>query len=203
MENNELFQELKSDVFLRLGIKLSDQDPIFAMVLANQAVMKTFSDPIVTAVEGIPEALDGSLNIIASAVEEAEKTAITLMSETKGVMVALSKLEVEAAHNRIVDAVEQSVGTVLGRVKADVTALESKIKSLGSNFRDTKSMTVNVVLACVVGLLLLLFSAGIYVLYDVGIESRKSADFWQKEFAKQQKVINTLPPSVKKQFDAG
>jgi uncharacterized protein (DUF1501 family) len=201
MENNELFQQVKSDVFLRLGIKLSDQDPIFAMVMANQAVMKTFSDPIVTAVEGIPEALDGSLNIIASAVEEAEKTAIALMAETKGVMVALSKLEVEAAHNRIVDAVEQSVGTVLGRVKADVSALETKIKSLGSSFRDTKSMTVSIVLACVVGLLLLLFSAGTYVLYDVGIESRKTADFWQKEFAKQQKVINSLPPSVRKQFD--
>jgi uncharacterized protein (DUF1501 family) len=201
MENNELFQQVKSDVFLRLGIKLSDQDPIFAMVMANQAVMKTFSDPIVTAVEGIPEALDGSLNIIASAVEEAEKTAVALMAETKGVMVALSKLEVEAAHNRIVDAVEQSVGTVLGRVKGDVSALEAKIKSLGSSFRDTKSMTVNIVLACVVGLLLLLFSAGTYVLYDVGIESRKTADFWQKEFAKQQKVINSLPPSVRKQFD--
>jgi uncharacterized protein (DUF1501 family) len=201
MENNELFQQVKSDVFLRLGIKLSDQDPIFAMVMANQAVMKTFSDPIVTAVEGIPEALDGSLNIIASAVEEAEKTAVALMAETKGVMVALSKLEVEAAHNRIVDAVEQSVGTVLGRVKGDVSALEAKIKSLGSSFRDTKSMTVNIVLACVVGLLLLLFSAGTYVLYDVGIGSRKTADFWQKEFAKQQQVINSLPPSVRKQFD--
>lgn len=203
MENNELFQEIKTDVFLRLGIKLSDQDPIFAMVMANQAVMKTFSDPIVTAVEGIPEALDGSLNIIASAVEEAEKTAITLMSETKGVMAALSKLEVEAAHNRIIDAVEQSVGTALGRVKADVSALEVKVKSLGSNFRDTKSMTVNIVLSCVVCLLLTLFSVGIYSIYDAGIESRKSADFWQKEFAKQQKVINTLPPAMKKQFDAG
>jgi len=204
MENNELFQQIKSDVFLRLGIKLSDQDPIFAMVLANQATMKTFSDPIVNAIQSIPDILEGSLNIIASAVEDAEKTAATLTAETKGVMVALSKIEVEAAHRRITEAVESSVDEALtnslGRIQIDVQAIEGRVKSLGSSFRDKRASTLNLILAGGLVMIMGVFSAGLYVLYDVGMNNRDNAEFWKSQYGQQQQVINTLPPTVKKLF---
>lgn len=204
MENNELFQQIKSDVFLRLGIKLSDQDPIFAMVLANQATMQTFSGPIVSAIESIPDVLEGSLNIIATAVEEAEKTAGTLTAETKALLVALSKVEIESAHQRIREAVESSVDKALAkslnRVHADVQAIESKLKSTGANLRDRKASLLNLVLAGALFTLIGAFSLGLYVLYDIGMSNRNSAEFWKGKYSEQQDVINTLPPSVKKLF---
>jgi len=204
MENNELFQQIKSDVFLRLGIKLSDQDPIFAMVLANQATMQTFSGPIVSAIESIPDVLEGSLNIIATAVEEAERTAGTLTAETKALLVALSKVEIESAHQRIREAVESSVDKALAnslnRVHADVQAIESKLKSTGANLRDRKASLLNLVLAGALFTLIGAFSLGLYVLYDIGMSNRNSAEFWKGKYSEQQDVINTLPPSVKKLF---
>ena len=204
MENNELFQQIKSDVFLRLGIKLSDQDPIFAMVLANQATMQTFSGPIVSAIESIPDVLEGSLNIIATAVEEAEKTAGTLTAETKALLVALSKVEIESAHQRIREAVEGSVDKALAnslnRVHADVQAIESKLKSTGANLRDRKASLLNLVLAGALFTLIGAFSLGLYVLYDIGMSNRNSAEFWKGKYSEQQDVINTLPLSVKKLF---
>lgn len=204
MENSELFQQIKSDVFLRLGIKLSDQDPIFAMVLANQATMQTFSGPIVSAIESIPDVLEGTLNIIATAVEEAEKTAGTLTAETKALLVALSKVEIESAHQRIREAVESSVDKALAnslnRVQADVQAIESKVKSMGANFRDRKASLLNLVLAGALFTLIGVFSLGLYVLYDIGVSNRNSAEFWKGKYSEQQDVISNLPPSVKKLF---
>lgn len=204
MDNSELFQQIKSDVFLRLGIKLSDQDPIFAMVLANQATMKTFSAPIVSAIESIPDILEGSLNIIANAVEDAEKTAASLTAETKGVMIALSKIEVEAAHRRISDAIESSIDKALtnslGRIQIDVQSIEGKVKTLGSSFRDKRASTLNMVLAAGLVVVMSVFSAGLYVLYDVGMNNRDNAEFWKDQYGQQQQIINTLPPATKKLF---
>ena len=204
MENSELFQQIKSDVFLRLGVKLSDQDPIFAMVLANQATMQTFSGPIVSAIESIPEALEGTLNIIATAVEEAEKTAATLSAETKALLVALSKVEIEAAHLRIREAIESSVdkalASSLNRVQVDVLAIEGKVKSMGGNFRDKKASLLNLVLAGALFSLIGLSSLGLYMLYDIGMDNRIAADIYKAKFKEQAHIISTLPPPVKKLF---
>ena len=204
MDNNELFQQIKSDVFLRLNIKLSDQDPIFAMVLANQATMQTFSQPIVSAIESIPDILEGSLNIIATAVEEAEKTAATITAETKALLVALSKVETESAHQRIREAIESSVdkalASSLNRVQADVQAIEGKVKSMGGSFRDKKASVLNLVLAGALFSLIGLFSLGLYVLYDIGMSNRNAAEFWKGKYVEQLNVISNLPPSVKKLF---
>ena len=204
MDNSEIFQQIKSDVYLNLGIKLSDQDPIFAMVLANQATMQTFKQPIVSAIESIPEVLEGTLNIIAAAVENAEKTAGTLTAETKALLVALSKVETEAAHQRIREAVESSVdkalGKTLNRVQVDIHEIEGKVKSLGGNFRDKKASLLNLVLAGSLFTLISVFSLGLYVLYDIGMSNRNSAEFWKEKYIEQQDVISSFPPSVKKLF---
>lgn len=202
--NNELFEQIKMDVFAGLGIKLSNQDPIFAMVMANQAAMRTFSAPIVEAIESIPLVLESSLNIIAGAVEEAERSAGQLTTETKAVLAALSKVELESAHRRINEAVEQSVDLAvtgsLQRVKSEVVKLETDLRSLGTHTQSRKTLFANLLLSAVVLSLVGVFSTAAYVLYNVGIDNRDAADYWHSKFSDQQQIVKTLPPTYKKLF---
>lgn len=202
--NNELFEQIKMDVFAGLGIKLSNQDPIFAMVMANQAAMKTFSAPIVEAIESIPLVLESSLNIIAVAVEEAERSADQLTTETKAVLAALSKVELESAHRRINDAVEQSVDSAvtgsLQRLKSEVVKLETDLRSLGTHTQSKRTLFANLLLSSVVLVLLGVFSTAAYVLYGVGIDNRDAADYWRSKYSDQQQIVGTLPPTYKKLF---
>lgn len=202
--NSELFEQIKMDVFAGLGIKLSNQDPIFAMVMANQAAMRTFSAPIVEAIESIPMVLEGSLNIIAGAVEEAERSAGQLTTETKAILAALSKVELESAHRRINDAVEKSVDVAvtgsLQRLKGEVVKLETDLRSLGTYPQGKKTFLANLTLSAVVLSLVGVFSTAAYVLYGVGIDNRDAADYWRTKFSEQQQVVGTLPPTYKKLF---
>lgn len=202
--NNELFEQIKMDVFAGLGIKLSNQDPIFAMVMANQAAMRTFSAPIVEAIESIPLVLESSLNIIAGAVEEAEKSADQLTTETKAVLAALSKVELESAHRRINDAVEQSVDSAvtgsLQRLKSEVVKLETDLRSLGTHTQSKRTLFANLLLSSVLLVLLGVFSTAAYVLYGVGIDNRDAADYWRSKYSDQQQIVGTLPPTYKKLF---
>ncbi|MNF06048.1 hypothetical protein D3C80_2059210 [compost metagenome] len=61
-------------------------------------------------------------------------------------------------------------------------------------------MTINIVLAGVIATLLLIFSAGLYVLYDRGMESREAADYWYKKHMKQERAIDGLPAIAKKKI---
>ncbi|PRW84426.1 hypothetical protein [Pseudomonas fluorescens] len=203
--NNELFEQIKMDVFSSLGIKLSNQDPIFAMVMANQAAMRTFSAPIVEAIESIPGVLESSLNTIADAVEEAEKSSAQLTIETKGVLAALAKVELDSAHRRITDAVERSVDSAvsasLQRVQGEVVKLEASLRSVGTDPQGKKTFTANIILTGAVFCLIVFFSFASYLLYDVGIDNRNAANFWRSKYSDQQEVIGTLPASYKKLFD--
>jgi hypothetical protein len=202
--NDELFEQIKMDVFSYLGIKLSNQDPIFAMVMANQAAMKTFSAPIIEAIESIPRVLESSLNIIADAVEEAEKSAGLLTVETKAVLTALAKVELDSAHRRITDAVERSADSAvtasLQRVQGEVVKLEANLRTIGTNPQGKKTFAANIILAGAILGLVVFFSAATYVLYDIGIDNRKAANFWRSQYSDQQDVIGTLPPTYKKLF---
>ncbi|WP_426102938.1 hypothetical protein [Pseudomonas sp. PSPC3-3] len=202
--NNELFEQIKMDVFAGLGMKLSNQDPIFAMVMANQAAMRTFSAPIVEAIESIPQVLESSLNIIADAVEEAEKSAGLLTIETKAVLAALAKVELDSAHRRITDAVERSADSAvtasLQRMQGDVVKLEANLRSMGTNPQGKKTFAANIILAGAILGLVGVFSAASYVLYGIGIDNRNSAEFWRSQYSDQQRVIGALPPTYKKLF---
>ncbi|MBX4139532.1 hypothetical protein K1567_27355 [Pseudomonas sp. S5F11] len=202
--NNELFEQIKMDVFAGLGIKLSNQDPIFAMVMANQAAMRTFSAPIVEAIESIPLVLESSLNIIAGAVEEAERSAGQLTTETKAVLAALSKVELESAHRRIKDAVELSVDSAVTgsvqRLKSEVVKLETDLRSLGAHTKSKRTFFANLLLSSAVLVLLGVFSTAAYVLYGVGIDNRDAADYWRSKYSDQQQIVGTLPPTYKKLF---
>ncbi|AGN33460.1 hypothetical protein PflA506_p0064 (plasmid) [Pseudomonas fluorescens A506] len=202
--NNELFEQIKMDVFAGLGIKLSNQDPIFAMVMANQAAMRTFSAPFVEAIEGIPKVLESSLNIIADAVEEAEQSAVLLSTETKALIAALAKVELDSAHRRITDAVERSadsaVTSSLQRVQGEVVKLEASLRTIGANPNGKKTLRANMLLAGAILGLVIFFSAASYVLYDIGVDNRMSANYWRSQYSTQQDVIGTLPPTYKKLF---
>lgn len=206
VDNAQLFQDIKRDVFMQIGVKISDLDPLFAMVIANQTAMRTFAKPVSDAIESLPGELEKSIEIIAAAVEEAENSANTLIAETKSNMFALAKMEIEGVHQRIGAAIEKSVdealGTSVARLKTDLGALEGKVKSLSSSYRDKRAMTLCLALATGLVVLMCFFGVGTYMLYKAGSENQKAADFWRDEYSQQQRVINTLPPAFKKQFES-
>lgn len=205
VQNVELFQQIKLEIFSQLGVKVSDLDPLFAMVIANQIAMRTFSKPVSDAIESLPSALEKSVEIIAAAVEEAENTTGKLVAETKSNMYALAKLELEGVHQRIGVAIEKSVDEALGksvvRLKSELSAIEGKVKSVASSYRDKRAMTLCIALASGLVVLMSFFGVGLYMLYKAGDDNRKAADFWRDEYSQQQRIINTLPPALKKQFE--
>lgn len=205
VENVELFEQIKLDIFRQLGVKVSDLDPLFAMVIANQIAMRTFSKPVSDAIESLPTALEKSVDIIAAAVEEAENTSERLVAETKSNMFALAKIELEGVHQRIATAIEKGVDDALGksvvRLKSELSALEVKVKGVASSYRDKRAITLCVALATGLVVLIGFFGVGLYLLYKAGDDNRKAADFWRDEFSQQQRIINTLPPAFKKQFE--
>lgn len=202
--NAELFEKIRLSVYSQQGWKLSIDDPVFTSVIATQLTMESYSAPIIEAIDRIPEILEGSLNVIASAVEEAENTSQALVSETKSLLVALAKVELEAAHRRITDtidrSVESAVAVALKGVRDEVVSLESTLRFATDNLQPRKAFAANVILSTAIVVILVVFSTAGYVLYDIGVGNRKSADYWRTQYSQQQDVISTLPPTVKKLF---
>ncbi|WP_324729643.1 hypothetical protein [Pseudomonas chlororaphis] len=205
MKSDELLQTIRTEILLQFGVKVSELDPMFATVLANKIAMKAFTQPIVSAVESIPGLIEASLEVVASAVEEAEKTADTLVAETKANLFAVSKLELEASHQRIKEAigtiVESTLAESLGRVQSDFTALQRNVKEVSGQFRGKNAARVNIILSGALVLLLGLFSTGMFALYTVGMENLKDAQAWKALYEEQQSVVRDLPPAIKKQFN--
>lgn len=202
--DSELFEEIKLDVYQKLNYKLSDDDPIFAIVLANQKAITYFARPIVEAVESIPGIFESSLEKIATAVEIAEATADQLISETKSNLFAISKVEIEAAHSRLKDSlaagIDQLLAEALGRVSGEVAELERRVKSTSSQTGMKKSFILNLVLAAGLLMTIAASSSALYALYSVGAKNLSDARYWRSEYDAQRDLIDKLPPSVKKQF---
>lgn len=205
IEFDDLLSEIRAEILLKFGSKVSDSDPMFATVLANKIALKVFTQPIVEAVESIPAVIEASLEVVAAAVEEAEKTADALVAQTKANLFAISKLEMEASHQRIRDSisdiVESTLADSLGRVQGDLANLQRDVKDASGQFSGRSATKVNFILSGALLMLIGLFSAGSFSLYKTGMENRNDAQAWKAIYEDQQKVINSLPPAVKKQFN--
>lgn len=200
-----LLKDIKVDVYSQLGMKLSDQDPLFAFLLANQRAMRFFSKPIIDAVESIPSLFEASLDKVATAVEEAEKTTDELVSETKSNLYALCKVELEAAHLRLKEGLVVSLDQVLKesleKVSVEVSDLERRVKGLSSNVGVKKAFMTNVLLAVALIATLSVSAVAMYGLYSVAASNLADARSWRDAYDSQRTKIDKLPPQIRKQFD--
>ncbi|MCS4315598.1 putative Zn-dependent protease with MMP-like domain [Pseudomonas sp. BIGb0381] len=200
---DEVFKdEIRSRLLLEHGVKLSGDDPIFSYFIGQQVVLDRFTLPIVEAMQRLPGELEKSLSKVVFAVEEAERTAETLMHETKGALSALGKFEVEAAQERLKGSVEASVSelltTALQRANSDITQVERQAKALSNGLRDTKTSRLNMVLAIALIGLMGLFSIGLFLLYSAGSKNQEAANYWFDRYSGQQEALKSLAPGVKK-----
>lgn len=186
MTNDDLKQHVKSVVFNEQGIKISDDDPLLAYVLTNKIVHEALVEPVVSALEALPGALAETLERVIAAVEEAERSSEQLANETKGTMTALAKLQVESAHQRIADCINDAVlnglNGPLEKANVSIAAIERKAVAVSAS---TANRTTSLVVASLAGALMVvtvMFSLGLYMLYTQGKESRSAASYWHGQY---------------------
>ncbi|RML97010.1 hypothetical protein ALQ86_200219 [Pseudomonas amygdali pv. eriobotryae] len=203
MNDKELNQKIRNEVFSEHGIRLSEQDPIFSVVLANKMMLDSVSDSLEEVVRDVPRAMNTVIEKIVLAVEDSERTVGSLRDETKGMLSALTKLEIENAHQRIKEIVVADTSAVLtGSTQAlqSVAAkAEGKINELSASLRDTKLLITNVCLSVALALIVMTASIGGVMLYNFAQDSQESANYWYGESKKQSQAIDSLPNNVKKQ----
>lgn len=180
-----LRDEIKAWLLLKEGIKLSDDDPVFAYLLANQRVLELFSNPILTAIAELPKALEASLQTLALAVEASEKASSDLSVQTQGALRGIAKVELESAHGGLKEAiqgtVERLLTTHLEQANKEVSKLERQMKSLGSVSNRGKSSLVTTCLALSLLVVTCVSSAGGYVLYQAAQENKRAAQYWHDQ----------------------
>lgn len=204
-ETSALCSEVQSMVLQQLGLKISVDDPVFALVLANKLALKSLTKPIIDAVQDIPSVMEVSLEVIASAVEEAEKTAHTLASETKSHLFALQKVQLEESSRSLKDAITQvareAVSSALERSQAEVVALETRLKTVRVPNSNSGSKALFMVASAIL-ILTILFGAAGYSLFGAAMNNANDARNWQGLYFQQKAQLEKIPPSVKKQYQA-
>lgn len=199
-----LEDEIRTEIFLKRGVKINSDDPIFLYFVGHKVVLDKFTQPIVDAMRALPGELEKSISKIVFAVEEVERTSETLLLETKGALSTLAKCEVEAAHERLKHNIEDNVTgqlkNALQRVNDDIVQVERQAKTLSKGLRDSKASLLNMILAVAVVGLMALFSTGMYMLYSVSTKNLEAANYWYDKYQGKQEALLSLPPSLKKQL---
>jgi hypothetical protein len=160
-------------------------------------------------VKSIPKMLEisirDSLDILADAVEDAEDTALSLQKSTKELILeSASKAGLDIGIE-LTSAIHKSLERVfepaLNRAADRVDNLESRLKALSGNVRDTQATKFNyLILSGFIAVTVVMMAA-------MGWIAVKSQDvnetnkWFYNEYKSQRAVIDTLSPDVKKRFE--
>lgn len=180
---------IKTAVLLEQGLKLSDEDPIFSYLIANQAVLDDFSRPIADAIAALPSALGESVHVLVAAVEECEGAATDLINKTQGEIRGIARVEVESAHLAVKEAVQDSVNQLLIRsldtVKAELTDVERRAKAASTGLGGARSQLLTTSLAVSLAIVLAVSSVTCFALYRSVGEQQKAAAHWYEQAMKK------------------
>ncbi|HBP4890434.1 TPA: hypothetical protein L5621_006266 [Pseudomonas aeruginosa] len=106
----DVLEEVRKRALTELDIKISRDDPIFSLVFANEAVLERMTDPLVLAVKQIPDEMGLSIEKIANAVEDAEKTVDRLVEEGKAALADTRDIEGKKLLRAVRESLEGSRG---------------------------------------------------------------------------------------------
>lgn len=203
MNEPDLINKIRNAVFEHHGVRLSQDDPIFTVILANKLMLNDAGGAIRETVNDLPQAITSAIEKIVLAVEDSEKTVGSLRIETKSMLAALAKMEVEEAHRRIRDIVAADASTALSQSTKSLQGLiqnaEHKIKELNAGIRESKVFVANTLLSVTLTMVTLTACVGIYMLNAHANEQRESANLWFAENQKLERAVENLPPAYKKQ----
>jgi hypothetical protein len=204
MNDDGLNKEIRNAVFSELGIRLSEHDPVFSVVVANKLMLGSAGEALHEVVKGIPQAIESSISKIVLAVEDSEKTVGSLRDETKGMLNALAKLEVEEAHRRVKEIVAtditKSVVDSTQLLQSAIVSAERKILEMSTSLRDSRLFMTSMILSISLACLVLFSGTGIFMMYNSVNDSRDTAQFWYEKYQKQNDALETLSPGVRKQI---
>ncbi|PUA41475.1 hypothetical protein C5U62_31390 [Pseudomonas protegens] len=172
-KTDDVLEVIRANVLSKLDIKISKDDPIFSLVLANQAVLDRLADPLVLAVKQIPGEMGLGIEKIAAAVENAERTVEKLVEEGK---------------------------TALADARANEAKKLLKFVRESLEFNKGVSHTKFSIIVGICLFFALSMTAIGGISYFAVKEASKDSEFWYKKWAAQDKKIQTLPPAIKKLF---
>ncbi|KOP53982.1 hypothetical protein [Pseudomonas coronafaciens] len=202
MNDNEISKLIRESVFSETGIRLSEQDPVISVILANKMLLNEAGGALHEVVRDIPNAIESSIEKIVLAVEDSERTVGSLRDETKGMLNALAKLEVEETHRRIKNVVSEDISLMVGQstkaLNAAALAAENKIKTLGAGLRDSKLFMANIALSIGLAFTVIIFGVGGVVMYNFAQEAKSASDYWYGRYQQQQEAVDSLPAATKK-----
>ncbi|MEQ4258912.1 hypothetical protein [Pseudomonas syringae] len=202
MNDNEISKLIRESVFSETGIRLSEKDPVISVILANKMLLNEAGGALHEVVRDIPNAIESSIEKIVLAVEDSERTVGSLRDETKGMLNALAKLEVEETHQRIKNVVSEDISLMVGQstkaLNAAALAAENKIKTLGAGLRDSKLFMANIALSIGLAFAVIFFCVGGVVVYNFAQEAKSASDYWYGRYQQQQEAVDSLPAATKK-----
>lgn len=203
MSDQSLNSTIRNKVFSELGIRLDSEDPVFTVVLANRMLLDQAGGAVQDAVREIPSAITAAIEKIVLAVEDSEKTVGSLRDETKGMLRAVARLEIENTHLHIKDQLAESAKIALEPstrlLTSAIAEAESKIKQMNSAVRPTKLYLANVCLSIAVGVAVIAITVMGAAWYASYSNANSFATHWYKLYSNQTAAIDGLPANIKKQ----
>lgn len=184
---------------------------LLEVVLEIESEIKSIPQKISTelvflerTISTLPSQLSENLKNVATAVEDAEKTAEKLKKETQTALASLSRSELNQAQEKIGDLVKSSVDEAvkksLSGAKAEIEVLEESVHSVTASTRKHNPAIMNYVLAMVMTVMIvtMLFST-IYLWGEVR-EARNVARHAERTLNVAGSAMNKLPEKYKQQI---
>ncbi len=149
--------------------------------------------------------ISDSLQIIATAVAEAESTAQKLQEASKESIEATATRMAFEAGAELSSAVHQSLEKTfepaLNKASAKVAELERRLESLSGVVRDKHTLRMNYILISGFVFSMLLSLCGVTWLAVISKQNDDTNKWFYNEYKEQRAVINSLPSEVKRKFD--
>ncbi len=159
-------------------------------------------------IKAIPKVLQlsmaDSLNIVANAVDDAEKTALSLQESTKDAIRATTAKAAFDAGAELSSAIHQTLERILepslNKASVQIQELESRVAKMSGSVRDTHATRFNyMVLAGFITSVLMMIGAMAW-LAMVSQDANETNKWFYNEYKTQRGLIESLPPDIKKRF---
>lgn len=159
-------------------------------------------------IKSIPKSLKLSmtdtLNIVASAVEEAERTALSLQKDTKDIIQATTAKAGFDIGVELTGAIHKSLEKVfepaLSRATEKIASLENKVTSVSGSIRDTQATRFNYIILSAFVIVAVMMIGSLSWLAIKTQDVNETNKWFYDEYKAQRKVIDRLPDAIKQQF---
>jgi hypothetical protein len=146
-----------------------------------------------------------SLEIVAEAVEDSEKTAKQLQEATRlAIQATSSQLAFDAGvelTNSIQASLQRTFEPALERAASKIESLEVRLKTISNHARDAHATRFNYIVLCGFVVCTVLMVGAMAYLAVLAQENSDTNKWFYNEYKSQRTVIDSLPPDIKKRFD--